>query len=359
MKYRIAVVCMISVPMIPGPANAQEDRTRVLARNAAFEAEPFTRIRGIQEMADGRLLVADQIESAVYLVDLAAGTRQRIGREGSGPQEYRQPTGLHLFRGDSALLMDLQNNRIAVLSADGRIARTEPLFRPGMSIPTGVDGAGNLYWDHVSGLRLAKRENPAADQAPIARFTLATDAIDTLAHLTIPGGVNPSAFPDWDVWAVARDGRVAIARNQREYRLDWVMPDGRVTRGAAIPYVPIRVTESDREELRSQPGGGRAAGVSTGRGQAGQPPLLDIPDFFPAARPRGVWITRDGRALVERHTPLTDRRPLIDVFDMRGERTASFRLPENRRVIGIGPSGLYAVRVDDDDLLWLERYDLR
>ena len=355
-----AVASVISIVVVVPMESRAQQAERVLTRTAAFEAEPFTRIRGIQEMADGKVLVADQIESAVYLVDFATGTRSRVGNEGAGPQEYRQPTGLHPFRGDSALLMDLPNSRIAVLDGAGRVARTEPLFRPGMSIPTGADRWGNLYWDHISSVRLAKRENPSADQAPVARLSQATNEIDTLAFLTIPGGVNPSAFPDWDVWAVSLDGRIAIVRNQREYRLDWIEADGRQTHGPAIPFEPIRVTDRDRDLLRARPGGGRAAGVAMGRGQqASQPPLLDVPEHFPAARQRGLWIAPDGRAFVERQLSLTDTRPQLDVFDTTGRRTAVVRLPEGRRIIGIGRTGLYAVRVDGDDLLWLERFDTR
>jgi hypothetical protein len=348
----LTTLCAVAIPL--SAASQQNERT--LQRSAALETEPFSRIRGIQEMADGRLLIADQIESAVYVVDLRAGTRIQVGNEGSGPQEYRQPTGILPFRGDSALLMDLPNGRIGVMSADGRIARTEPLFRPNVSIPTGADRQGNLYWDHVSAVRLEKRENPSADQAAVARFSQATGEIDTLAFLTIPGGVNPSAFPDWDEWAVSLDGRIAIVRNQAEYRLDWIDADGRVTRGPPVAFDPIRVTDRDREILRSRPGGGRASGVSMGRGGA-QPPMLDVPDQFPPARQQGLWLAPDGTAFVERQRPLSDRRPLLDVFDASGQRTASVRLPEGRRVIGVGPSGIYAVRVDDDDLLWLERYD--
>lgn len=356
----IAVAIVISSAVVVPMESRAQQTERVLTRAAAFEAEPFTRIRGIQEMVDGKVLVADQTESAVYLVDLAAGTRTKVGNEGAGPQEYRQPTGLHPFRGDSALLMDLPNSRIAVLDASGRIARTEPLFRPGMSIPTGADSRGNLYWDHISGVRLAKREDPSADQAPVARLSQATNKIDTLAYLTIPGGVNPSAFPDWDVWAVSLDGRIAIARNQLEYRLDWIETDGRRTSGPAIPFEPIRVTDRDKETLRARPGGGRAAGVAMGRGQqASQPPLLDVPEYFPAVKQRGVWIAPDGRAFVERQLSLNDARPQLDVFDAMGRRIAVVRLPEGRRIIGMGRSGLYAVRIDGDDLLWLERYDTR
>jgi hypothetical protein len=84
-----------------------------------------------------------------------------------------------------------------------------------------------------------------------------------------------------------------------------------------------------------------------------------VPEFFPPIKQRGVWIAPDGRAFVERQLSLNDTRPQIDVFDATGRRTAVVRLPESRRIIGMGRSGLYAVRVDGDDLLWLERYDTR
>jgi hypothetical protein len=307
---------LLSFPL-PLIAVAQEPPERILTRSAAFDAEPFTRIRGMQEMANGALLIADQVESAVYLIDLGAGTRTRVGREGSGPEEYRQPTGMYPFRGDSALLMDITNSRFAILSTDGRIARTEPIFRPGTSIPTGADRDGDLYWDHVSSVRIAKSTDPSADRAPIARLGQTTSRIDTLAFLTMPGPTNPNAFPTWDVWAVSLDGRIAIARNQDEYRMDWVEPDGRTTRGPPVAWEPVRVTDADRDALRAQPGGGRGSGVSVRGGAGARPPLLDLPDQFPAVRQRGLWIAHDGRAFVERQQPLTRKSDSFSISSMR------------------------------------------
>jgi hypothetical protein len=74
---------------------------------------------------------------------------------------------------------------------------------------------------------------------------------------------------------------------------------------------------------------------------------------------RGLWIANDGRAFAERHQHLSETRALLDVFDAQGRLVARYRLPERRNVIGFGARGLYAVRVDDNDLLWLERYEPR
>jgi hypothetical protein len=86
--------------------------------------------------------------------------------------------------------------------------------------------------------------------------------------------------------------------------------------------------------------------------------MLEIPDRFPAAKQRGAWVSVDGRLFVERHQHLDELRPLFDVFDARGRLAARYRLPEGRSVIGFGARGLYAVRVDDVGLMWIERYDI-
>ena len=57
---------------------------------AAFP-EDFGAIQTVRELPDGRVLVADPLSKALYVVDLAAGTRDVIGGEGEGPEEYRQP----------------------------------------------------------------------------------------------------------------------------------------------------------------------------------------------------------------------------------------------------------------------------
>ena len=348
------LVPFITIAFVPP---AQQPPEVALTPVARFEAEGFTRIRGLRELPDGRVLVADQMENALYLVDFALRTRTKLGANGAGPEEYDGPTGLHPFRRDSSVLVDSRNQRLSILDGTGRIIYSEAMFRPNMSIPTNVDARGNLYWDMVTTVRLAKRTDPSAEQAGIGRFDRASGKIDTLAYLTIPGPINPNAFPAWDEWAVSLDGRVAIVRNQDEYRIDWVLPDGTTIRGTPVRSEPLRVSADDRERFRARPGGGRGAGVSMG-GRAAQPPMLDIPDRFPPVKQRGLRVAHDGRAFAERHQHLSELRPLLDVFDARGRLVARYRLPENRRVVGFGARGLYAVRVDANDLLWLERYEL-
>lgn len=356
---RYVMLSMMAAFALPLRGDVQAQQPETLEPIRRFTAQGFSRIRDVRELRDGRVLVADQRESAVYLIDFAAGTRRRIGGEGAGPNEYRQPTGLLALAGDTSLIIDIQNGRLMPLLPDLTFGNPEPMFSPGRSIPAWADAAGNLYWDHTTTVRLAKRENPRADQAAIARWQRTTGRIDTLASLTIPGGVNPTPFYNYDEWTVTRTGRIAIVRNQREYRVDWIEADGRVTRGTAVPFEPLRVDDADRDAWQAQNGGrGGMGGVTFGENAA--PPArrrdIEFPDHFPPAKAGGVWATHDGSLWVERYQHLAETRPLFDLFDARGVRVRIVRLPAGRTVVGTGSSGIYAIRTDDDGLQWIEVY---
>jgi len=95
-----------------------------------------------------------------------------------------------------------------------------------------------------------------------------------------------------------------------------------------------------------------------GNQPAGRPPAVAFPDRFPFVNSRDVWVDAEGRGWVGRYQSLGEPRPLYDVFDHNGRRVARIRLPAGRQVVGFGPRSLYAVRVDEVDLQWLERYDI-
>jgi hypothetical protein len=360
MGHRAAACLLLLLILLPaGPAAGQDQPVPVLTPFRVFSGEAFSRVRGIQELPDGRVLVADQREEALYRVDFHNQERTMLGRRGEGPQEYRAPTGLHPFRADSVLMVDLQNGRFAIVSADGVIGRTEPLFGENITIPEASDRGGKRYWDRVTWVRTEKRENPAADQAPIVRYDPDLEEMDTLAYLTIPGPPNPDAFPAWDDWAAGPDGRVAIVRNQDEYRLDWLEPDGTLRRGTPVSeFRPLRVTGADEQAVEEGRGGVPRGSARMGSEPTRRPPPIAIPREFPPAKLGRIWVTFDGRAIVERHQHLSEHRPLFDLFDGRGRRVASFRLPEGREIVGTGPSGIFAVREDEVGLLWLEQYSL-
>jgi hypothetical protein len=353
MRLSTFALGLVTLAACVSPAAAQEPEPERI-RPAAVLSEPFSRIRGMRELADGRLLLTDQLENAVYMADFAAQTRTQIGRNGEGPEEYDGPIGLYVARADSSWLVDLSNGRVSVLAPDGRVVRSEPLFGENRSIPTNADTLGNLYWDNVSTVRLAKRENPDADQASIIRLS-ATGVVDTLGSLTIPGGVNPTPFWAWDDWAVSRDGRVVIVRNREPYRLEFRETDGTHREGPVTPFEAIRVNAGDREAYAAgNRAGGGVGGASTTAGGRPRIPDTDFPDRFPPVRHDRTWVAADGRIWVQRHQHLDAEGLVYDVFDRTGTRVARYRLPADTEVIGFGTRGMYAVRTDEVGLQWLE-----
>jgi hypothetical protein len=341
------------------PAHTQD--VRVLERAASLDSAPFTRIRGIHVLPDGRVLVTDQRENAMWAVDLGQGTREKIGREGAGPNEYRHPTGLWPFRGDSVIVEDLGNGRLSFFGPELRMGRTVPLFSIGGTLAAGTDTLGRFYADNGTSVRIARRRDPAAsDRAVLSRIAESgPGAPDTIAWLTIAGRPNPQVWYPWDGWAVGADGRVFVVRNQDEYRVEWFLPDSRHVRGPVIEDERTAVTAEDRRLYSEAHPLGTGGAVSMGDRPPSRRPDTDFPDRFPFTDPRTVWVDAAGRGWVGRHEHQRERRPLFDVFDAAGRRVARVRLPEGRQVVGFGPGSLYAVRSDEVDLQWLERYDTR
>lgn len=50
--------------------------------------EPFSQVRAVRELPNGRVLVTDQNEKRIYIADFATKTRTPLGTVGPGPQEY-------------------------------------------------------------------------------------------------------------------------------------------------------------------------------------------------------------------------------------------------------------------------------
>jgi hypothetical protein len=233
--------------------------------------------------------------------------------------------------GGSVLLVDLGNARLAVLGPDGSFGETMPITQgePATGslqilLPRGTDSEGRLYFRPMGG---GMRQLP--DSAAIARYDRASGAIDTVALVKLPemkrttqGGVNnqsvmimPVPLSPEDAWAVAWDGRVAVARSL-DYHLEWIHPDGSVVRGTPVEYEPVRIRNADKEEWAENLGGGininvmasgggeRRIAMSRGGGSRDEGPDLDSlawPDHKPAFVSNGVWVTPQGDVWVQRH----------------------------------------------------------
>jgi hypothetical protein len=388
---RVALLGAIAIATAQ-PTAAQPREQRLTQPNATFP-EAFSFVGGVRHLPDGRVLIADPLGQALVVADLDAGTADTIGRVGQGPAEYRQPDDVFPLPGDSTLLVDLGNGRLTVLGSSLAFGPTTPISRPGHGqgpgpgsmlfvLPRGVDAQGRVYFQSRGGV---SPSGAFPDSAPIMRWDRTTDAVDSvgtvkLASVSVSssGGANdrqvnarPVPLSPQDAWAVAPDGRVAVARSN-PYRLDWIHPDGRIVRGPAVQYRPVPIRRADKEEWAESLSNGLAIRVSVENGRmqtnfsrggaatSDGPDLdgYDWPDHKPPFRAENIWVTPSGDAWVERSMP-AGHPPAFDVFGMNGAIKGRVLLPAGRQIVGFGDGVVYAVRNDEYDLQWLERYELQ
>lgn len=382
------VVLGIAALAVAGPAAAQV-RTEQLTRADATFPEPFTRIVGLRELSDGRLLIADQLERHISFLDFASGTVREIGRRGGGPGEYERPGALLPLPDDHTLLVDVGNMRLTRITPGGELDKeSRPMMTPDGALirPSFTDAQGRLYYSSAGIVTAGEASGSQPDSTPVLRWDPASDVTDTVATFYSPsaarggggtrisfgggsGGVSLTGvqfrpFPTRDAWAAAPDGGVAVARSVG-YRLDWFR-ESAVAPGPEITYDPVRIDDAEKEAWAEQMGNRTASfrtlgGSGSGGGtvQMPKPDLdeVDFPDQKPPFPASGVRTTPEGNVWVLRHQRARDEsRPLYDVFDGSGQLIRRVRLPEGRRLVGFGDGVLYAVATDEDDLQWLERY---
>lgn len=381
---RTRLAALVALALMPAAAEAQTQ----LRVKSTFP-EPFGYVSNVREISNGDVIVADPLGVLFARLDLGAGTMRQLGREGAGPAEWRQPDAVFALPGDTSLLVDLGNSRLTVVGPDGGFGATQPLTlgEPGPNgfdvlIPRSVDARGRVYIES----RPAPRPGvaPGTDSLIVKRWSRGDAAATPLARLAPPavststsGGANdtrvrmmPVPYSPRDDWSAAPDGRLAIVR-AAPYHVEWVAPDGRVTRGPDVAWRPVRIGgDEKRRWLDDLTGTGLTMSVTSengavsmqmsrgGRGGRAAGPTVDAfewPDAMPAFRAGGTRVAPDGRVWVERWVGV-GAPTLYDLFDASGRRVDTVRLQPNTRVVGFGRGGaVYTVRVDEDGLNWLER----
>lgn len=387
-----AVLPGVEIAMLGGCAGGDMggaegvDLVRMDTADAVFE-QPFSVVSTVRELPGGRVLVADPLSQVLIAVDLDAALADTIGRVGEGPAEYRQPDAVWPLPDGKTLLVDLGNGRLTDLSADLEFGDTRP-YAVGdpmagtmvVAIPQGMDALGRIYFRGFGGV------GPPSDSASILRADLATNLMDTAGTFKtasttreVTGGPNnqnerisPIPLSPEDAWGVAADGRVVVVR-AADYHVDWIDEDGSVTSGPPVPYAPVSIGRAEKEEWldsRAETGGGLGisaqmvnGSVSIVAARGGDPDSGDDLDSYPwpevktAFYGRPVPVDPLGRAWVRRHREAGEA-PRYDLFDGAGQVVMTIEFAMDRRVVGFGDGRLYAVRMDEVGLQYLERYTL-
>lgn len=344
--------------------------------------EDFTRIAGVFELPDGRVLVSDRSDERVMIVDLARSTTTLLSRAGSGPTEYRMPGRFLRWAGDSIVLVDEGNERLAIIAPDLKIIRSFSVRTPGVPtslVPRAVDGQGRMY---AQVARWAARDfGKHGDSVPIIRLNRDGSQREVLTWVIvlaepadgIKRGLPYIPFSPQDGWAANSLGEITIAR-AGDYHIERITGNG-VIRGPKVAFTRLPVTERDKFDytksfLEHSSLGGRGGANSTPSGLSPLPPDMLTKDAIdqlvevnPFASVRAPFtddlplLSLSGAFWVNRSLPLTER-PVLDVFDEKGEQVRRVVLPVGRRAVAVGRHALYAIVEDEEGFERLEQYPL-
>jgi hypothetical protein len=390
------VLLALAACLLAVPAAAQNVTTRNLSRPEVEFSEPFTQLAGVRELRDGRVIAIDPRDKIVQVIDLRAGSATRLGRDGAGPGEYGLPLRLLPLPGDTSAVVDLLNNRMLLINPNatvGGFVETPPpsegrggggMIVMASGMPTAVDARGRFYGEG-SPITMVNGTPQSSDSVPMLRWSRAAAKRDTVAWRSVPkdavqvsggnrggranvnvrigGGGAP--FQPADQMTVAPDGRVAIVHAE-PYRVDFVSETGQRTTGQPIRYDRVRVSEGHKEEWREsrRSAMGIAISMENGRRSAQMMPMRDVPDpenwggeYMPPflANTSAATFSNDGYLWIRRTGP-AGQPPTYDVIDRAGNLAAKVVLPQRSRLVGFGNGTVYTVRLDEDDLQYLQRH---
>ncbi len=320
------------------------------ARPTWTSSQPFTDPVSVRELPDGRVLLSDVDEPALFLISAGGRTRTQLGRSGAGPGEYTAPTLLLGLQGDSTLLLDRDARRFLVIDPHGALVSTTP-FPPALTnaVPwlRASDRAGRLYFQAT-----AFGRGPG-ESVSILRWNRATDRIDSIGsfaaaspepvtrtmngHTVTTRSVMPYAAVE--DWAIGSAGDLAVVQ-PAPYSVEWRQSDGSRHRGSVVRTPSIAVTDADRRRVESK-----------------GPPFART---YPRTKPSFVAglsvIDHLDRLWVLRYGVSGQAQREYDVFDHNGNALGVVSMTSDRRLVGTSAHFAYVFRTDSDGLIWLEAF---
>jgi hypothetical protein len=368
--------------LMSAPLAAQQPRaSRALAAPNAEIEEPWSGPLQLVELRNGNIVVHDSKEKRLVVVDFRTQSQRDAAREGGGPTEFRSVIGMWRMPGDSVQLLDLFQSRMLILDPTGiaRVTRAlpgagDPMAMMSRPMTRSLDASGRWYGEaramsfeggqlSMADTALVLRTNPrtmrADTVAKLPSFFKAPQMSAQVMRLPVPG------YPAFDAWGNYPDGRVIVVR-AKGYVPEIVGLDGRVRRGASLPYARLAITAADKRQMmdsvkRSLDEGMRqAAGAGMTGGQ--QIPRFELvePNPWQTEKPPftsdRILIDPRGRAWV----PVVDRTPgqRYDLLDGEGRVVDAIKLPVKVSLLGFGAGSVYTARTDEDDLMYIRRHPL-
>ena len=284
---------LAAVAIVPSIALAQENpqqqqRPAVgppiqrIATASAVSTEQIGTITSVRELPDGRVLVNDGQRRRLVLMDTTLKTVEIVLDSLSEiANAYGvRPGALIPFRGDTTLFLDPASYAMVMIDQFGKIGRVRSVWRvqdvnyvtsTGPFGVPGVDAKGRIVY-RIQAVPAPPKVAPPPgvpyfpqqpDSAFIVGVNLDTRRLDTLGVIRIPKqemrfrqtlegyltlDLINNPLPSTDDWAILPDGTIAFVRG-RDYRIEYLKPDGTKTSSQKLPYEWQRLMDEDKERF--------------------------------------------------------------------------------------------------------------
>ena len=333
---------LLGATLLAGCADAESDAP--IARLPASGDTVTTNdsdVTGAAWLGGDRWAVLAAPNETAAIADFSARKISRLGAGRTG--ELRNPTTLFVA-GESLYVGDWGLRRTTIWSLEGRLVRAVPTSDALRgSLPQARDRQGRFYADLFP--RPGSDGSGNRDSAAILQVDPTFNRADTIARLApldvaeVTGDAGRRferrVFGGQDRWGVLQDGSLWVARVY-ENRVNWRTPDGRWSRGQALPDRVLEVPRYDRELfIQGFPAELRAT--------APQLPFAPIKPPFEAA------FTGTGeRVWLEKSRAPADSVRIYHVVNREGRLALQVHLPGQGRILAAGNSAvLVAERTSD------------
>src|SRR5215217_6923605 len=310
---------------------ASEARAPVVELTASGDTvlAPYAEITEASWLGGSRWAVIAPAEEAVAIVDPARPTAAPLG--GRSSKDLRNPANIFVAQ-DTLFVGDWGLRRLTLWAPAGHLARAIPA--PAITrgtLPRSRDAAARYYFD------LYPPPGPDGsgnrDSAAVVRANPELTRMDTIARLApldIAEVIGDAGrrferriFSGLDRWGILPDGTLWVARVYNN-RVDWRTPDGKWSKGSALPDRVLEVTRYDRELFlrRFPPELRRTA--------------QDLP--FAAVKPpfEAGFTAPSGAVWLEKSRAPADSARRYHVVDRSGRLVREVRIRGQGRILGLG-----------------------
>ncbi len=336
---------------------------RALVRDLVIPGETpdyaFSSIAGIAENpTDGRLAVIDRQDRRVFIFDSTGTLLAKVGREGSGPGEFRFPMDPH-WTTDTLWIADPNLGRLTPI-VDGAPGKSVPAPAGGRHLRMLHDGRiADVPWRSGFIANMPDTQRLAVTVYPRGKSRVDTvfQMVRHLRSLEIPTttgwSIGGQPFEDGELYEICEDGSGIVIVDRRtdrtSYAVTRISMDGDTVFDRHFDYDPLPLTDEQVEAVIT-----RRGATAPGGEPAVRKALFLPPHLTPA---RQVLTGSDGTTWLELETADPDSA-IWQALDRDGNSVFRLSLPRREFLTAAALDHIWTTEFDENGVPSLTRYQL-